>query len=166
MNNNLEEFLDDVMHALPHGSGINFDWSIEKFRPLNATQGIVWFENGWDYMNEVGMYDGSFGFTVSFEYDMEKRTAKYRRVWAAVSEWLVKGECGLCDGKHEWDCPICKGIGRIWDGESWCECDECNLIGTLTCSECDEEGLVEYDDLPALMDNIDQTFREEIKLDD
>jgi hypothetical protein len=157
----LENFFDDVMRELPHGSGIDYDWSVVKHRG-----NVVWFGNGYHYMNDVGMYDGNFSFTVSYSYDLAARTVKFRRLWTDETEWLVKSECGECDGKHKWNCKACSGYGiQFEDGARW-TCEDCDGEGDIICPECDEEGLTEYDELPELISYLEQCFWEPINVNE
>jgi len=50
-----------VDNALPHGSGINYDWQGKK------TVNYVYFTNAYQTMNESGFYIGSQMFTVRFD---------------------------------------------------------------------------------------------------
>lgn len=62
---NLEFFVDNI---LPHGGGINYDWSISA--PKNGR--YVYFKNRYDIMSEYGIYIGYQDFSVKvdrFELD-------------------------------------------------------------------------------------------------
>lgn len=54
----LAAFVDE---ALPHGNGINYDWSGKK------TVNYVYFSNGYQVMNEAGFYIGVQWFTVRMD---------------------------------------------------------------------------------------------------
>lgn len=54
----LDERNDVLIDALPHGSGINYNWSV------NRSGSKVFAYNRYDYMNEFGSYIGSVGFEV------------------------------------------------------------------------------------------------------
>ena len=54
------DFEDKMLAILPHGSGINYDWNIER------TANTVICRNKWDNMNEQGLYDDVFPFSVTF----------------------------------------------------------------------------------------------------
>jgi hypothetical protein len=94
---------------------------------------IVVYGNGYHYMTEHGFYDGWIDFEVV--YSVVDGVGKFRRLICHETEWLVKGECGNCGG-----------IGPRFED----------------CEECDEEGLVEYDDLPQILEYLDQCFWENI----
>ena len=66
---NITEHLKD---ALPHGSGIDFDWRFyvaENDKDLCCT-------NGWHYMNDNGMYDGSWDFTIIIKHGVRDMSGK------------------------------------------------------------------------------------------
>ncbi len=54
----------DLANQLPHGSGIDYDWSFEK-----VGSDSVKAENGWHYMNPNGYYVGGIPFTVILKTD-------------------------------------------------------------------------------------------------
>lgn len=55
-----DEELEDL---LPHGSGINYDWSFER-----SGEDITAY-NRWDVMNSNGYYIGAVGFSFTLTYD-------------------------------------------------------------------------------------------------
>lgn len=98
------------------------------------------------------------------QWVLAPRSAKYVEINIDEDEWKVMGECGNCYGRHEWSCDNCRGTGTVRDeGQSW-PCEECRGTGDIVCEECNEEGLVEYDELDSYREYLDQCFWEEIKL--
>ena len=57
-----EAFID----ALPHGSGVDYDWS--GHMPANGR--YVYFSNGYHVMNEAGFYVGRQDFTIRIPADI------------------------------------------------------------------------------------------------
>ena len=57
------DFNSKIIGILPHGSGINDDWTIEH------KGGKVICKNAYDRINEAGLYDGVFPFSVTFFHD-------------------------------------------------------------------------------------------------
>lgn len=52
-----------IVNVLPHGSGIDYDYTISANKKRNK----VYAQNAYHYMNECGMYDGVLPFTVTFD---------------------------------------------------------------------------------------------------
>ena len=58
VSSSFAENLVDLGNALPHGSGINDDWTSE------VTKSSIRFRNSYHCMDENGRYDGYADFTV------------------------------------------------------------------------------------------------------
>ena len=61
-----DKITETLLEVLPHGSGIDYDWRFyvaENGKDLICT-------NGWHYMNDNGMYDGSWDFQVVIKHDI------------------------------------------------------------------------------------------------
>lgn len=83
------DFNSKIISILPHGSGINYEWNIEK------KGGKVICRNAWDYMDNNGYYDDIFPFSVTFDHDdfsvkFHGLTSKqYRKInWINLREYL------------------------------------------------------------------------------
>ena len=63
-----EDEIEAIRKILPHGSGINSDWEID------VKKDAVICKNSYDRMNEGGMYDGVFPFSVKYTKDDAKVT--------------------------------------------------------------------------------------------
>jgi hypothetical protein len=64
---NWEQFTDKekvILESLPHGSGIDYDWHIEKQK-----NGKIKAFNAYHGMNDWGMYVRSVDFSVTFHSD-------------------------------------------------------------------------------------------------
>jgi hypothetical protein len=57
-----ERITTELLEALPHGSGIDYDW---RFYTNNGKDLIC--ANGYHWMNENGMYCGTIDFTVTIK---------------------------------------------------------------------------------------------------
>lgn len=55
--------LETLLNTLPHGSGIDYDWTIEE------KKGKIICHNAWHYMNEQGFYDGILPFRIVITKD-------------------------------------------------------------------------------------------------
>ncbi len=75
----LEEKIEKL---LPHGSGINYDWSVE------IKNKKAYCRNAYDHMNEYGMYDGVYPFTVI--YSKSDMTFKYRNLKPSAYYFINK----------------------------------------------------------------------------
>ena len=62
---------ETLLDKLPHGSGIDYDW---RFYTDNGKD--LYCTNGWHYMNENGMYDGSWDFTIIIKADIRDMFGK------------------------------------------------------------------------------------------
>jgi len=60
----LSEKEQDIAYSLPHGSGIDYDWTFERLQ-----NGKIVFSNAYHFMNECGMYVGSLDFSVTVDVD-------------------------------------------------------------------------------------------------
>ena len=72
MSENVENLKEFIVHNLPHGSGINYDWLYESKEPIygdfDCLIGIKFiFSNNFDTMTETGMYCCVIPFNVSVE---------------------------------------------------------------------------------------------------
>lgn len=56
-----DEIENQIIDALPHGSGINYQWEITQ-----GTRGRVFAVNAWDYIDTNGYEVGSLPFRVTF----------------------------------------------------------------------------------------------------
>ena len=56
-----QEKVEAIENVLPHGSGINYDY---KIRVIGSR---LYVSNGYDVMNENGMYVGTLPFTVCYK---------------------------------------------------------------------------------------------------
>ncbi len=89
--NTVRRFEDWLIDWLPHGSGIDGIWLHEFTRG-----GILVLKNNWHYMNEVGMYDGWYAFSVRVDLHLKDfrivvhglRTARDRNRMEGVKEYL------------------------------------------------------------------------------
>ena len=57
------DFDDKIISILPHGSGIDYDWTIER------RGNKVVCNNAYHRIDENGFYDGIFPFSVTFTKD-------------------------------------------------------------------------------------------------
>jgi hypothetical protein len=76
---------DILLEALPHGSGINFDWDFEE------KDDCIVCSNSYDYMDENGFYTGDvigFSFEVPILIDTDNKDADINRICHVVSETL------------------------------------------------------------------------------
>jgi len=71
MSENVENLKEFIVHNLPHGSGINYDWLCEEDKELpiyddfNCLIGIEFiFSNNFDTITENGMYCCEIPFTI------------------------------------------------------------------------------------------------------
>jgi len=71
----------DLLELLPHGSGIDCDWSIIEHKNGNVTA-----KNSFHAMNETGMYDGYMDFTVRIFHVKKSRVNKLK---------------GPCEGQYQ-----------------------------------------------------------------
>jgi len=71
----------DLLELLPHGSGIDCDWSIIEHKNGNVTA-----KNSFHAMNETGMYDGYMDFTVRIFRVKKSRVNKLK---------------GPCEGQYQ-----------------------------------------------------------------
>ena len=56
-----QEKVEAIENILPHGSGINYDYKIR------VSGSRLYVSNGYDVMNESGMYIGALPFTVCYK---------------------------------------------------------------------------------------------------
>lgn len=61
----LPDWAKVIADKLPHGSGIDYDWTFETLK-----NGKVRFYNSYHGMNEGGMYVGSIEFSLTFAKDV------------------------------------------------------------------------------------------------
>lgn len=105
-----------IIDALPHGSGIDYDWHISK-----NTRGRVVCHNGYHFMDEWGSYVGTIDF--SFRFDVADadsgrlmfHTTPGGRYWANkldLGDYLGTMLCELLDEHIERECRYCDGTGR------------------------------------------------------
>ena len=94
-----QEKVDRIVEALPHGSGVNYDYEIEQKGKR------IYIRNAWDYMDENGMYDDIFPFVVCYEkgcfkylhFENCSRT-QYRKIeYAGLRDYLEYVFCELED---------------------------------------------------------------------
>ena len=66
----LDAILDDaILEALPHGSGIDSDWTIDR-----CENGTIKCSNSWHAMDEWGGYCGHYAFTVHVFAHADRKT--------------------------------------------------------------------------------------------
>lgn len=85
-----EELYDLLLGILPHGNGIDYDYTITTSDRVNK----IYIENAWHYMNDNGMYDGVLPFTVIVSKDSiivqfhVNRAGRYRVNKAGLKDYL------------------------------------------------------------------------------
>ena len=57
----LQEKVEAIENVLPHGSGVNYDYKIR------VSGSRLYVSNGYDVMNENGIYIGALPFTVCYK---------------------------------------------------------------------------------------------------
>lgn len=77
--------LEELRKKLPHGSGIDYDWT------LRENKNFVYAENAYHYMNENGFYDGILPFTIRFPKDDMKNFSLHFHVNSAGRYRVNKG---------------------------------------------------------------------------
>jgi len=90
-----QEELKKLLDFLPHGSGIDEDWTISIDR--SNSERIV-LSNSFHVMNEVGFYDGWIDFTVTirpdfisgFKMNIKGRFSDYRWQGESIKEYLYQ----------------------------------------------------------------------------
>lgn len=111
-NYKLTDFFEDVMDELPHGSGIDADWTLGEVTDKDVT-----FCNSYHTMDEWGGYDGWLDFAVTYEYDFAARTVKSPSLKLGEDEWKRELECGDCFGEgyysDDTQCATCGGTGLV-----------------------------------------------------
>ena len=81
---------EQLIGILPHGSGIDFDYEIERKGKR------IYIRNAWDYMDENGFYDDVFPFVVCYENGRFKylhflgcTRSQYRKIeYAGLRDYL------------------------------------------------------------------------------
>ena len=85
-----EDIAEQLLDILPHGSGINFDYEIQR------KGNKIYIRNAWDYMDENGFYDDVFPFVVCYENGRFKylhfagcTRSQYRKIeYAGLRDYL------------------------------------------------------------------------------
>lgn len=62
-----EETIKRLLNELPHGSGIDWDWTIDHWK---CSSKKLFLSNSYHVRNENGYYDGWIDFTVKVEPDL------------------------------------------------------------------------------------------------
>tara|TARA_R100000306_G_scaffold29748_1_gene32600 strand:- start:85 stop:546 length:462 start_codon:yes stop_codon:yes gene_type:complete len=60
---------DAILEALPHGSGIDSDWTVDRCK-----NGTIRCRNSWHAMNDAGYYCGHYDFTVHIFAHADRET--------------------------------------------------------------------------------------------
>ena len=100
-----EDEIEAVRKILPHGSGINDDWKIE------VKKDVVVCKNAYERMNEVGMYDGVFPFSVRYTKD----DSKIMFHSLGSREYRIASEEGLKGYLEDKLCPLQEQVAKICD---------------------------------------------------
>ena len=98
-----EEEIAKIKSILPHGSGINGDWKID------VKKDVVVCKNEYDRMNEVGMYDGVFPFSVRYTKD----DAKVKFHSLTSKEYRIANGEDLKGYLEDMLCPLQKEVSKI-----------------------------------------------------
>lgn len=105
-----------IIDNLPHGSGIDYNWHIEK-----NTRGKVVCHNGYHFMNEHGYYMGTIDFSFRFDVnDVDSgrlmfHTTSSGRYWIdrlGLRDYLDEMLFSLLDEYIERECKYCSGAGK------------------------------------------------------
>lgn len=92
----LELFLQDVQDELPHGAGINYDWS-SRFREISPGIGIAAFSCKYEQDGGYG-YSDAIDFTAYYSFDLATRYVQFRGIACYAEEQIVYDEEGEYDG--------------------------------------------------------------------
>lgn len=98
-----EDEIEKIRNILPHGSGINSDWSID------IKKDVVICKNSYERMNEAGMYDGVFPFSVRYAKDDFKVTFHS----LSSKERRIANEEGLKEYLEDTLYPVQKDVLKI-----------------------------------------------------
>ena len=98
-----EDEIEKIRKILPHGSGINGDWKI------SVKKDVVVCKNEYDRMNEVGMYDGVFPFSVRYTKD----DAKVKFHSLTSKEYRIANGEDLKGYLEDMLCPLQKEVSKI-----------------------------------------------------
>jgi len=124
----LVEFFQDIMDELPHGSGIDADWTLGE-----QTEKDVQFCNSYHTMDENGGYNGWLDFAVTYEYNFANRSVKSVLITMADSERMIEETCEECEGAG-----VIDGYG----------CANCGGVGTFEYDELDDHREYLYNEFP------------------